>query len=119
MRFARWSTRAFLDYFNLKALSDLPPLAEIKALVDPVVETLEEEIAPAQDPADGAEPAMPDAVGGDTGIEVELFSEESENEAPADEPAADESRGESVAEESETAESGPQLATVVKLPVAD
>ena len=31
------STRAFLDYFNLKSLDQLPPLSEIRALVDPFV----------------------------------------------------------------------------------
>ncbi len=31
------TTRAFLDYFNLKSLDELPPLSEIRALVDPHV----------------------------------------------------------------------------------
>ena len=31
------TTRAFLDYFNLSSLSELPPLADIRALTDPVV----------------------------------------------------------------------------------
>ena len=31
------TTRAFLDYFNLKSLDQLPPLSEIRALVDPHV----------------------------------------------------------------------------------
>ncbi len=29
------TTRAFLDYFNLKSLDDLPPLAEIQSLIEP------------------------------------------------------------------------------------
>ena len=29
------TTRAFLDYFSLKSLDDLPPLAEIQALIEP------------------------------------------------------------------------------------
>ena len=29
------TTRAFLDYFNLRSLDDLPPLAEIQALIEP------------------------------------------------------------------------------------
>jgi len=37
------TTRAFLDYFNLKSLDQLPPLAEIRALIEPVLE--EEETA--------------------------------------------------------------------------
>ncbi len=31
------TTRAFLDYFNLRSLDELPPLSEIRALVDPHV----------------------------------------------------------------------------------
>jgi segregation and condensation protein B len=30
------TTKAFLDYFNLKALEELPPLADIRALLEPV-----------------------------------------------------------------------------------
>ena len=29
------TTRSFLDYFGVKKISDLPPLEEIKQLVDP------------------------------------------------------------------------------------
>ena len=29
------TTKAFLDYFNLKSLVEMPPLAEIRALVEP------------------------------------------------------------------------------------
>ncbi len=31
------TTRAFLDYFDLKSLDQLPPLAEIRELIDPLV----------------------------------------------------------------------------------
>jgi segregation and condensation protein B len=31
------TTRAFLDYFNLKSLGELPPLAEIRELIEPLV----------------------------------------------------------------------------------
>jgi segregation and condensation protein B len=31
------TTREFLDYFNLKSLDQLPPLAEIRALIEPLV----------------------------------------------------------------------------------
>ncbi len=41
------TTRAFLDYFNLKSLSELPPLDEIKALIEPLV--VEEEELPSAD----------------------------------------------------------------------
>ena len=29
--------RAFLDYFDLKSLDQLPPLAEIRELIEPVI----------------------------------------------------------------------------------
>jgi segregation and condensation protein B len=29
------TTKAFLDYFNLKSLAEMPPLAEVRALVEP------------------------------------------------------------------------------------
>lgn len=32
------TTKVFLDYFNLSNLEELPPLAEIRALIEPVVE---------------------------------------------------------------------------------
>ena len=37
------TTRAFLDYFNLKSLDELPPLSEIRALVDPHVSDTDDE----------------------------------------------------------------------------
>lgn len=37
------TTRTFLDYFNLKSLDELPPLAEIRALIEPA---LVEEVEP-------------------------------------------------------------------------
>ena len=50
------TTRAFLDYFNLKSLDELPPLAEIKTLVDPHVEA-EADGAPAPPAPGDADPA--------------------------------------------------------------
>jgi segregation and condensation protein B len=32
------TTKEFLDYFNLKSLSELPPLPEIRALIEPVLQ---------------------------------------------------------------------------------
>ena len=43
------TTRAFLDYFNLRSLDELPPLAEIKALIEPV---LTDELADADEASD-------------------------------------------------------------------
>lgn len=44
------TTRAFLDYFNLKSLDQLPPLAEIRSLIEPLVidEVVEEAVAVAR-----------------------------------------------------------------------
>lgn len=41
------TTRTFLDYFNLKSLNQLPPLAEIKAIIEPLGG--EAEAAPTQE----------------------------------------------------------------------
>lgn len=32
------TTREFLDYFNMKSLNEMPPLAEIRALIEPALE---------------------------------------------------------------------------------
>lgn len=50
------TTRSFLDYFNLKSLDQLPPLAEIKALIEPIVV---EEDAAQSSAADNVEPLRP------------------------------------------------------------
>ncbi len=54
------TTKEFLDYFNLKSLDQLPPLAEIRELIEPVIV---EEAAAAEE-ADPAEAAA-DAAGAD------------------------------------------------------
>ena len=46
------TTKAFLDYFNLKSLDELPPLPEIRQLIEPV---LEAEAAPEGGATDGAD----------------------------------------------------------------
>ena len=46
------TTRGFLDYFNLKSLGELPPLSEVKALIEPV---LFQEADEDRDVADGSE----------------------------------------------------------------
>tara|TARA_B100001013_G_scaffold150542_1_gene89416 strand:+ start:32 stop:817 length:786 start_codon:yes stop_codon:yes gene_type:complete len=46
------TTRGFLDYFNLKSLGELPPLSEVKALIEPV---LFQEADHDRDVADGSE----------------------------------------------------------------
>ncbi|MEE8077920.1 MAG: SMC-Scp complex subunit ScpB [Pseudomonadales bacterium] len=111
------TTKAFLDYFNLKTLDELPPLAEIRQLIDPLVGAgtdiggAEQEIAvaeasraavvdvaltPAADAAAGAEDAATEHA-----APVEAVT--SEAETAATEEAADDE---------------PHRAEVVQLPTA-
>ena len=112
------TTRAFLDYFNLKSLDELPPLAEIRDMEDPqlgfeqtplpprVIKDLpidpEAEAAPAGEPdaADtaatesapaDAEPESPDAAAQDLPIANEAAA--APEATPADEPDADAAEG--------------------------
>ena len=48
------TTKAFLDYFNLKSLNELPPLAEIKAILDPAVQELAADSSAAESSASDA-----------------------------------------------------------------
>lgn len=50
------TTRAFLDYFDLKSLDELPPLAEIRSLIEPLV--IEEVIAEAREVAERDHPEL-------------------------------------------------------------
>ena len=89
------TTRAFLDYFNLKKLDELPPLAEIRSMIEPLA--AEEE--------DGAAPA----------------SGEERTEAQPDEPVTAEmqpSHLETAEVGPDSAETGQHLAEVVQLPTA-
>lgn len=47
------TTRVFLDYFNLRSLDELPPLAEIRALIEPHVEAETDAPTAAQAPNAG------------------------------------------------------------------
>ena len=98
------TTRQFLDYFNLRSLDELPPLAEIRELLEPQME--EAVAAGAPDTAD-APAASAEADGAD----------EPDDAAPADESAESAALGASVAMPAEDAddESGPQSAEVVPL----
>ncbi|NIP13261.1 MAG: SMC-Scp complex subunit ScpB [Pseudomonadales bacterium] len=69
------TTRAFLDYFNLKSLDELPPLDEIRSLIEPIV--IAEE---------GDEPLRPE-------ITVEMPAEMSEPDHEAQASAAPEPMG--------------------------
>jgi len=53
------TTRAFLDYFNLKSLDELPPLSEIQSLIEPLV--IEEVAEEAREVAEHDHPELADA----------------------------------------------------------
>ena len=72
------TTREFLDYFGLKSLDELPPLAEVQALGDFNLQlglTGEEPAAAAPDPAGGA---APDSADSDDSAEDDELSAEGE-----------------------------------------
>ena len=116
------TTRQFLDYFNLKSLEELPPLAEIKDLEnlsgDLPLEILEVEAAAANDEgSDGATAAHDLAAG--------IAESESEEEAEApegtlDEPSlADQATGDaSLEEDASVGEALTAEAAEVPLPAA-
>ncbi|MEM1433230.1 MAG: SMC-Scp complex subunit ScpB [Pseudomonadota bacterium] len=89
------TTRAFLDYFNLKTLSELPPLEEIRELVEPVVLPEPEAEAPATDEAGaevaaGAAGAAPEAAASaDLAADAEAEAEAGTKVAPALEAEVD------------------------------
>lgn len=74
------TTRAFLDYFNLKSLDQLPPLAEIRTLIEPVL--LEEE-PESRGPSPNVEQLHPE-------LSVEGLGEALEPEAGRELAASDE-----------------------------
>ncbi len=86
------TTKAFLAYFNLKSLDELPPLAEIRALIEPQIVAEEEAEATNPAPAGDAENRGVEGEGGeapadgeDGGITAHVDLPE---EAAADTPAS-------------------------------
>lgn len=76
------TTRAFLDYFNLKSLDQLPPLSEIRDMEDPQLR-FEAEPLPARvvkdlpiDPEAELAQQAEDTASGDTSTEVETATED-------------------------------------------
>ena len=69
------TTKAFLDYFNLKSLDELPPLAEIRALIEPT-------LAAAEGQAEGLT-AAPSGEAENRGVEGEGESEGGSSDASA------------------------------------
>lgn len=98
------TTRQFLDYFNLKSLEELPPLAEIKDLEnlsgDLPLEILDAEVAGS---AAAANDEGDDAANADNDVAVGIAESESGAEAPEgalEEPSlADQATGDASSEE--------------------
>ena len=105
------TTRGFLDYFNLKSLSELPPLSEVKALIEPF---LFQEVDEGRDAVDDGETL----VELETGKNV-VTLEDGANESPAFDDV-EEDAGAST-DELELQNDGEQrpLAEVVNLPTPD
>jgi segregation and condensation protein B len=103
------TTREFLDYFNLKSLDQLPPLAEIRALIEPlIVEEAVGEIPDATDQIADIERKMQDA-------QIEGDSSD-DNLSSADDNAAADSEPRESASDAETA---PQPAVDQQAQVVD
>lgn len=124
------TTKQFLDYFNLKSLNDLPPLPEIRALIEPVLEAgTDVAEAAGEGPADGdatdaaaaeAETQAEPEAGVETDAGVEAVAEhdadadiDSDPRADTDatqEVSADDLLPDTVAEVEVVAEPGPEEA---------
>jgi len=71
------TTKEFLDYFNLKSLDQLPPLAEIRELIEPVMVEIEAE----EDAAAAAAEASADSVAAEASGEDQNPAEMAEADA--------------------------------------
>lgn len=90
------TTRAFLDYFNLKSLDELPTLAEIKDIdnLEPELELELELSSPATEPdSPQAEVGSHEAISEETNSE-ETPSEEKDSETAVEQKQADDRRAE-------------------------
>jgi segregation and condensation protein B len=81
------TTRGFLDYFNLKSLSELPPLAEIRELVEPVIVEEAGSAAAAAEDGSGEADAAPDGAGRAAAESAERAAQASGREATPPEAA--------------------------------
>jgi segregation and condensation protein B len=110
------TTRTFLDYFNLKSLDQLPPLPEIRQLIEPlIVAESEARDGVPPEPMEGSGPGgefagegaqEADAAGDESAENVGVGVGQKAREEPSSEP-----------DETERS-AGVQTAEVVKLPTA-
>jgi len=110
------TTRAFLDYFNLKSLDQLPPLPEIRELIDPVIvaENLDADLPRDPQPSEEGESEVtdPDAVLAD-----EYAHEEVQTQASVADVGFESEADSDAAETEEVLQ--PPSAEVVQLPTAN
>ena len=107
------TTRAFLDYFNLRALDELPPLAEIKAMIEPLAA---DEAAPGEAPMQ-AEEMRPEAMQGQEPADGALQQAEQTAAANA-QPETDAASPSPGSAQPDAAAPDQRLAEVVPLPTA-
>ena len=109
------TTKAFLDYFNLATLGDLPTLPEVRELIDPQVEAVVPEALPLQAGEHGAGEGEADSPADDT------LAGEALDAAEAETPQADAvTETEATAERSDAdAEEVPAGATALDSGMAD
>ena len=110
------TTRAFLDYFNLQKLDELPPLEEIRSMIEPLAAEGDGEDAPAA--GEDAPGSGEDAPG--SGEDASASGEE-QTGSPAGEPVMPEDQAsgqEAVGVDADPDEPGKRLAEVVHLPTA-
>ncbi len=118
------TTTEFLDYFSLKSIEDLPPLAELKSLTDlnlqlPLTGTAEGGATPSVDGADaGANTAATDSSAVDSGAvdsgEVAVVAVSADDSEPGLDAAADDD-----ADEEELSAPGNSTAGLVAAPPSD
>ena len=76
------TTKTFLDYFNLKSLDELPPLAEIRALLEPALVIEEITGVVAGDVTEQVAEGIVDDAGESLDSETETGAEESDADSP-------------------------------------
>jgi segregation and condensation protein B len=119
------TTREFLDYFDLKSLDQLPPLAEIRSLIEPLV--MDDVVEEAREVAARERPELMDAHAHDHAMDMEPSADaEEDREAGGEEEEDEETVGADAGEGSgegsgarrrpESAEGQTPTAEVVRLP---
>lgn len=113
------TTRAFLDYFNLKSLDQLPPLSEIRDMEDPQLR-FEPEPLPARIVRDLSIDPDADAAAAEQALEAEHSDTDTEQHASADAADADDTTADAnaPAASSESDEPGSDTSPLADNPIA-